>query len=170
MNVAEAIKTKRAIRKFQDKPIPADALQAILWAGRRAQSAKNSQPWHFIVLQDRQRLKDLSQLGDFASHLAGAAAGICILTPPPEQRFSIMFDAGQSASYMQLAAWEMGIGSCLATIYQTDKARQLLGFPQELEIHVAISFGYPADEELLTRPNRKGGRLPLDEIVHWEKW
>jgi nitroreductase len=71
---------------------------------------------------------------------------------------------------MQLAAWDLGVGSCLASIYQPDKARGLLGFPQDLYLRIAISFGYPQETDKLTNPPQKGGRRPLDEIVHWNKW
>jgi nitroreductase len=81
-----------------------------------------------------------------------------------------MFDAGQAAAYMQLAAWELGVGSCLATIYEEEKARQLLGFPEDQRIRIAISFGYPLEEDAIDRLPKKGGRRSLNEIVHWEKW
>jgi nitroreductase len=71
---------------------------------------------------------------------------------------------------MQLAAWDLGIGSCIASIYEPEKARQLLGYPADLHLRFALSFGYPSDASTLTRPPKKGGRRPLDEIVHWEKW
>ncbi|MEK6221741.1 MAG: nitroreductase family protein [Chloroflexota bacterium] len=170
MNVYEAIKTKRAIRKFEDTPIPQDQINKILNAGRRAQSAKNSQPWHFISITNKGTLKKLSKMGLFAGHLADAALAIAIITPPPEKRFSIMFDAGQSASYMQLIAWELGIGSCLATIYNPDKARPLLEFPQSKEIRIAISFGYPASKYLKPRKPKNKGRRKIDDVVHVEKW
>jgi nitroreductase len=170
MDVFEAIQHKRAIRSFKDEPLPEEVTLKILNAGRRAQSAKNMQAWHFIAIQDRETLKALSGMGNFASHLANAALGIAIITPPPETRFSIMLDAGQAAAYMQLAAWEIGVGSCLATIYEPEKARQLLGFPPELEIHIAISFGYPADATNLSRSPQKGGRKSFNESVHWERW
>lgn len=170
MNVSAAILTKRAIRQFQDKPLPDEAVRVILNAGRRAQSSKNTQPWHFIAIREREGLRALAELGVYAAHLASAAMGVAILTPDPEQRFSIMFDAGQSAAYMQLAAWELGIGSCLASIYEPEKARRLLGFPEDLHLRIAISFGYPLEEAALTRPPRPGGRQPLGEVVHWEKW
>jgi nitroreductase len=170
MDVRVAIRTKRAVREFKDQPLPEQAIRAILQAGRRAQSAKNRQPWHFIAVQDKQTLKQLSEMGTYASHLAGAALGVVILTPDPASRFSVMFDAGQSAAYMQLAAWELGIGSCPATIYEPEKARQLLGFPEDLYVHIAFSFGYPLDAAVITAPPRKGGRLPADEVIHWEKW
>jgi nitroreductase len=170
MRVQEAIRTKRAIRTFQDKPLPEDAVNEILNAGRLAQSAKNIQPWHFIAIQDKATLKALAELGHYAGHLAGAALGVALVTPPPEQRFSVMFDTGQAAAYMQLAAWEMGITSCPATIYQPEKARELLGFPEEFTINVALSFGYPSEEAEAPRPARKQGRRQFDEVVHFERW
>ncbi len=170
MNVSDAIKYKRAVRQFQDKPLPRDVILAILDAGRRSQSSKNTQPWDFIVIQDKVTLKALSNLGTYAGHLAGAALGVAVITPSPEQRFSIMFDAGQAAAYMQLAAWELGIGSCLATIYEPEKARQLLGFPEDLFIRIAISFGYPLKDDQFDSPPVKGGRRSFEEVVHWERW
>lgn len=170
MDVLSAIDSKRAVRQFEDKPLSPDAVETILNAGRRAQSAKNRQPWYFIAIQDKERLKALSELGTYAGHLAGAALGVAIITPPRENRFSIMFDAGQAAAYMQLAAWHLGIGSCPATIYQPEEAKKLLGFPDDLHIYLALSFGYPADKSTLTRPNQKGGRKQYDEVVHYETW
>jgi nitroreductase len=81
-----------------------------------------------------------------------------------------MFDAGQAAAFMQLEAWELGVGSCPASIYEPEKARQLLEFPQDLHLRIALSFGYPADESKLTGTPVKGGRRAFDEAVHWEKW
>jgi nitroreductase len=95
---------------------------------------------------------------------------VAILTPDPALRFQILFDAGQAAAYMQLAAWELGIGSCMATIYQGEQARQVLNFPPEWHLRFAISFGYPLEPSALTRPPKKGGREALAEMIHWEKW
>ena len=170
MNVSKAIHMKRAVRQFSADPLPEQAILTILNAGRRAQSSKNTQPWQFIAITDKTLLKALSECGNWAGHLAGASLGVAILTPDPGDKFQTMFDAGQAAAYMQLAAWEEGIGSCLASIYDPDKAQQLLGFPQDLYLHIAISFGYPQEPEILTRNPQKGGRRPLNEIVHWNKW
>jgi nitroreductase len=170
MNVSEAIKTKRAVRQFSSEPLPEEAVRAILNAGRRAQSAKNMQPWRFIAIRDRETLAALSKMGQYAGHLAGATLAVAILTSDPAARFSIMFDAGQAAAYMQLAAWELGIGSVPATIYEPEQARALLGFPAEWHLRVALSFGYPQEAEVLSRPNKPGGRATLEDVVHWEKW
>ena len=169
-SVSDAIHLKRAVRKFKDDPLPQEAVRAILNAGRRAQSSKNTQPWQFIAITSKATLQALSECGTYAGHLAGAALGVAILTPDPAQRFSLMFDAGQAAAYMQLAAWELGIGSCLATIYEAEKARKILGFPQEFHLRIALSFGYPLDEQALFHPPRPGGRRSLVEVVHWEQW
>lgn len=170
MKVSEAIRLKRAVRTFKDAHLPEATIRAILNAGRRAQSSKNTQPWHFIAITDKAMLKALSECGEWAGHLAGAALGVAILHPDPTEKFQTMFDVGQAAAYMQLAAWEMGVGSCLASIYQGDKARQALGFPQDLHLRIAISFGYPADEQALTRPPQSGGRKPLSNFLHWDRW
>jgi len=161
---------KRAVRKFRNEPLPEDVIHAILNAGRRSQSSKNTQTWQFIAIRDKDILKALSECGTWAGHLAGAALGVAILTPDPMEKFQIMFDAGQAAAYMQLAAWELGVGSVPASIYQAEKARQILGFPEDFHLRIALSFGYPAEEEMLTAVPQKGGRRELEEVVHWERW
>ena len=170
MNVAEAIRMKRAVREFADTPLPDEVIHAILNAGRRSQSSKNTQPWQFIAIRDKEILKALSECGTWAGHLAGAALGIAILTPDPMEKFQTMFDAGQAAAFMQLAAWELGIGSVPASIYEPEKAREILGFPPELHLRIALSFGYPANEEVLSAAPQKGGRLALEGMVHWDRW
>ena len=170
MNVSEAIRTKRAIRKFQDKPLPEETVQAILNAGRRSQSSKNEQVWQFIAIRDKSVLKALSETGTYAGHLAGAALGVAILTADPDRKFQIMFDAGQAAAFMQLAAWELEVGSAPASIYEPEKARQILGFPSEWHLRIALSFGYPLDEGKFSAAPKKGGRRSLDEVVHWDTW
>ena len=170
MNVSEAIRTKRAVRKFTDQPIDDATARTILNAGRRSQSSKNTQAWQFIAIRDKETLKALSTCGEWAGHIAGAALAVAILTPDPAEKFQRLFDAGQAAAFMQLAAWELGIGSCPASIYEPEKAREILGFPPEWHLRLALSFGYPQDEEKLTAPPQKGGRMALDEIVHWDKW
>jgi len=173
MDAIEAIRTKRMVRSFADRPIEPERLEAILDAGRHAPSSKNSQRWDFIVIDDREQLRALSAVGRYASHLAGAAAAIAIVTPDPHgpgSPLSVVWDCGIAAENLMLAAWSMGIGSCPATVYDSDLARQLLGYPPELDCEYVISFGYPANPEDLTRPPRAGGRKALDEVVHRGRW
>ena len=170
MNVSDAIRLKRAVRKFQDKPLSNEVVHAILNAGRRSQSSKNTQAWRFIAIRDKEILKELSQCGEWAGHIAGAALCVAILTPEPTEKFQTMFDAGQAAAFMQLVAWELGVGSCPASLYEFDKARAILGFPAEWHLRIALSFGYALEEEKLSAPPKKGGRMAFEEVVHWDRW
>lgn len=168
-----AIVGRRAIRSFADRPLAPEHLDRILQAGRRSGSSKNAQRWAFIVCRDREHLRQLSELGPWAGHLAGAAVGIALVTPDPGAPgapMSILFDLGQAANNMMLAAWELGIGSVPATVYEHDRARELLGYPEDRWCEYLLSFGYPADPDELVRPLKAGGRVRLDDIVHEERW
>jgi nitroreductase len=177
--VWHAIATKRAVRRFADRPIEPAHLDRILRAGRHSGSSKNMQRWTFIVCRDRAHLRELAEVGPWAGHLAGAAAGIALVTPDPRGALdpngdgaplSIMFDLGQAAQNMMLAAWELGIGSVPATVYQHDLARRLLGYPDDQHCEYLLSFGYPADASDLTRPAKTGGRRELGQMVREERW
>ncbi len=169
MDVWEAIRKKRAVRQFKPEPLSAEHVKRILDAGRRSQSSKNSQPWHFIAVQNRETLQQLSTMGDYLGHVAGAALCVVICLPVENERtLWHFFDAGQSASYMQLAAQEVGVGSCLGTIYQPEAVRELLGIPADWQARLLISFGYPADQP--ARPPRKEGRREFDDVTHFERW
>ena len=173
MSVWDAVATKRVVRRFADRPIDSDALVRILNAGRRAASSKNLQRWDFIVCRHRGHLQDLSRAGPWAEHLAGATVAIALVTPDPaaaDSPHSVMFDLGMAAGNMMLVAWELGIGSVPATVYEQDLARELLGYPEDRHCEYVISFGYPVDPDTLTRPNKAGGRQALTDIVHDERW
>lgn len=166
METWQAIDTVRVVREFDPRPIEDGALQRILHAARRTGSSKNRQDWSFIVCREREQLRQLAAVGPYAGHLAGAAAGVALVGPIDRDRW----DLGRAAQNMVLAAWDLGIGSVPATVYDADLARRLLGLPAELECGYLLSFGYPADPSELNRPNRAGGRKPLEELVHEERW
>jgi nitroreductase len=171
MEVENAINSQRVVRDFTDRTISDDDVAAILNAARRTGSSKNSQRWSFIVIRDRGRLQQLSTVGDYAGHLAGAAVAIAMLTTRLEgDRCSDMWDLGRAAQNMTLVAWARGIGSVPATVYQEERCREILGYPEDEYCEYILSFGYPADAADLTRPLRKGGRRPLEEMVHNETW
>ena len=160
MSVSELIRTKHAVRQFTDEPLPEEAIRSILNAGRRAQSSKNTQPWHFIAIRDRETLRQLSQCGMYAGHLAGAPFAIALIASTAEG-----FDLGQAAASMQLAAWDLGIGSCIASMWEPEQAKAILGVPQDLHFDVAISFGYPLPSREQSHAPKPGGRKPFDEVV-----
>ncbi len=173
METMRAIGSIRVVREFSADPIATADLDRILDAGRRAGSSKNLQRWDFIVVTDRERLARLAEIGPYAGHLAGAALAIALVTPEPRAPgapLSIEWDMGRAAQNMVLAAWALGIGSCPATVYEQDLAREILGYPADHHCEYVLSFGHPADPERLVRPNRAGGRRAIDEIVHRERW
>jgi nitroreductase len=125
------------------------------------------------VCREREHLRQLGKVGPWAGHLAGAAVGIALVTPDPSKThapLSVMFDLGMAADSMILTAWELGIGSVPATVYDHELARELLGYPEDHHCEFLLSFGYPADASALTRPLKAGGRRPLGELVHEERW
>ncbi len=173
METWKAIDSIRVVRAFADKPIEDHQLYRILDAGRRAGSSKNLQRWDFIVIRSRERLKRLVDVGNFAQPVAGASLSIALVTPDPRAKdapLSIVFDLGRAAQNMVLAAWELGIGSVPTTVYNHQLARELLGFPEDHHCEYLLSFGYPADPSALHAPKQAGGRVPLVDILHQERW
>jgi nitroreductase len=173
MELADAIAGYRAVRQFDGRPLEDAHLDAILQAGRRAPSSKNTQRWGFIVVTERNALERLSKVGDYAGHLGGAAAGIALVVPEtsaPEAAIWVALDAGQAAQNMLLTAWSLSVGGVHAAVYDQGMARELLGYPADSRCDLILSFGYPADPSLLSTPARPGGRRPLSEVVHRERW
>src|SRR4051794_27345790 len=147
------------VRQVAERPLDPAAVERILDAGRHAGSSKNLQRWDFIVVRDRSLLQALANVGRYAGHLAGAAMAVALVTPDPfaeGQPQSVMWDLGLAAQNMMLAAWELGIGSCPATVYDQALARSLLGYPDDHHCEYLLSFGYPADPSDLTRAPRAG--------------
>ena len=172
MDTWQAINSVRVVREFADRPLRPDHLTRILNAGRRTGSSKNEQRWVFITVQGDEHLRELAAVGRYGGHLAGAAAAVALVTPDPNgpRGKSIMWDVGRAAQNMVLAAWELGIGSAPATVYDHKLAGKLLGLPADQDCSFILSFGYPADPSVLTAPNRAGGRRSLDEVVRTERW
>lgn len=173
MEPYQLILSLRAVRHFTGQQIPAEVLERILQAARWTGSAKNTQPWQFVVVLNRESLQELATLGSYASHLAKAAVGVVLATPPGYA----LFDAGRVSQNMMLAAWTDGVGSCIASFSEEDKARALLGIPDAFQAHTAISFGYPLPNAPRTIEGlpceqvlASTGRRPLDELIHWEQW
>jgi len=162
MNTLEAIRTKRSVRTFTDQAVSEEKISDILNAGRMSQSSKNDQPWTFVLIQDKGRLKAVSECGAYAGHVAEAAFAIILV-----DHNNWSFDIGQAAAYLQLAAWELGVSSCIAYFGEEAKLKRLLGIPAELNVEIGISFGYAAESP---RTARKSSRKPLEEILKRERW
>jgi nitroreductase len=167
----EAIRSRRNVRSFEDRPLPEDHLNEILEAGRRAPSSQNWQPWDFVVITEREQVIKLSQTWQGAGHVAHSAATVALVASPPEQerrRGTLYYDLGQATVSMMLAAASLGVGSCHSSVGQQDLAREILGVPADKFCAYMISLGYPADRplSLIRHPNRR----PFDEVVHRGHW
>ena len=173
MNTWDAIRTRRNVREFDDRPIPPEDLDRIVAAAALAPRSMNEQRWAFVACREKENLEELSRSGDYAGHVASAAAAIAFLTPRADdvaERESIAFDLGQAVENSMLAAWELGIGSCHGSVYDEPRVRELLAYPPEMTCDLVVSFGYPADPASLAPPGSRGGRKRLDDLRHDERF
>jgi nitroreductase len=171
METWDAIRARRNVRRFTDRAIAPAELDRILEAGRRSPSSMNQQRWDFVVSVDRERLRALGDLSQWAGHAAGAAAAVALIIPvsdDPDVNESLEFDLGQAAMSMMLAAADLGIGSCHGAVTDQEAARRLLGLPAERSCDLLLSFGYPADRPLA--PAERPKRRAFDDVVHRERW
>ena len=171
METLEAIRARRNVREFTDQAIPDADLDRILAAGRLAPSAKNWQPWDFVVVTDSEQLGRLSKVWQGGGHIAGAAAAIALTLPvldDPKRKLVARFDLGQTAAFIQLAAADLGVGCGHSSIGDQDLARDVLGLPDDVEAALILDLGYPADRPLA--PLKRHDRRPLDDIVHRGRW
>ncbi len=170
METWDAITSRRDVRSFEDRPIAEDDLDRILEAGRRSPSARNWQPWDFVVVTGRERLIELAKVWQGAGHVASSAATVALIAPVVEahRRQTEYFDLGQAAISMMIAAADLGIGSGHSSVGDQELARELLGFPEDRVCAHLIPFGYPAERPLfpLQRPDRRS----VDEVVHRDRW
>jgi nitroreductase len=171
METLEAIRARRNVRQFTDQAIPGADLDRILAAGRLAPSAKNWQPWDFVVVTDREQLDRLSKVWQGGGHIAGAAAAVALTLPvldDPKRELVARFDLGQTAAFIQLAAADLGVGCGHSSISDQELARDVLGLPDDVEAALVLDLGYPADRPLA--PLKRHDRRPLDDIVHRGRW
>jgi nitroreductase len=170
MQTWDAIRSRRNVRSFTPRPVPAEDLDRILDAGRRAPSSKNSQPWDFVVVTDRDQLAALSKVWTYAAHVAGSAATVALVISAlaDERRSVVYYDLGQATMSMMLAATDLGIGTGHSAVGDQDLARRVLGLPSDRTCAYLISMGYPADRPL--RPMVRPDRRPLADVVHRGGW
>jgi nitroreductase len=169
MQTWEAITSRRNVRLFAERPIPAADLDRILEAGRRSPSSQNWQPWDFVLVTDRAQLTELAKVWRGAGHVAHSAATIVVVGPPADNPFRrAQLDLGQATMQMMLAAADLGIGSCHAGIADMPRVRELLGIPDDRDWALLISLGYPADRPLT--PIKNPDRRPFDDVVHRGHW
>jgi nitroreductase len=161
-----ALVSRREVREYDGRPLPADAVQRILEAGRLAGSSRNRQARRFVVLRDRGLVEHAAEAVYAPSNLLGAALVVAIVV---RGRGPVAFDAGRAAQNMMVAAWGEGIGSCPAHLPEAEVAK-LLKIPAEMQVNRVIAFGYVDPERANAPKSVARKRKPLDELVHWETW
>jgi nitroreductase len=165
VDVDLAIASKRDVKTYADRPLPAGAVDRILDAGRLSGSARNRQPWQFVVVEDAARRERLADAVYAPENVRAAALVVAVVTGGGGG-----FDCGRAAQNMMLAAWNEGIGSSPNGLADRDAAREAIGLEPEAEIAIVLSFGYPArtrepSERAVEEWSGRANRKPLEEVV-----
>ena len=171
METWDAIRSRRNVRRYADRPIEQADLDRILESARRTPSSVNQQAWDFVVVTERDRLRELSKIWRYAAHVGTSAATIVLVTPVSDdrdERDAFQYDIGQATMSIMLAAADLGIGSGHASVGDQALVRSLLGMPEDRECPILVALGYPAERRLepIARPNRRD----LDDVAHRERW
>lgn len=161
MEVYEALKTRRTVRRFKPDPVSGEALERILEAARWAPSSRNQQPWHLIVIRDRERLKPIGEIARTGGFIAEAPLAIAIVMSDADQP---VMDAGRALQQMEVMAWSEGMGTCFVTLPDDENRRikEVLDIPMEMDLITVLPFGYRTDDF-------KGRGIPrkaMVEMVH----
>jgi nitroreductase len=162
-----AIASRREVRSYEDRPLPADVQRRILEAGRVSGSSANRQERRFVVVESDEAKRSLSETVYTPSNITGAqfAVAVVIYGKGPGS-----FDAGRAAQNMMLAAWNEGVGSCPNGMPDRGATASVLGLSEGEEPTIVVSFGYPSKprdpegrsaEEWVAAANRK----PFDEVI-----
>lgn len=163
MDVFEAVRTALAVREYQDAPIPPDVVRRIVEAGRLTGSSMNRQPWHFLVVENRDTLRQLGALARTGPYLAHAPLAVVVLIEPG--RFGVS-DGSRAIQSMMLTAWGEGVASSWVGFMGLEAVKPLLGIPDDLDVLAIVPFGYPARDIGEGKKKRK----PLAAVASRERY
>jgi nitroreductase len=169
MDVMEAIKERRSVRAYQDRPVPEEKLKAILEAARLAPSAANRQEWKFIVVQDKEKRLSIMKAAGGQKFVGEAPVVIAAvsLNPGYVMRCGVPahpVDLAIAVDHMTLKAVEEGLGTCWIGHFEQEKVKEILNVPKEYKVVVLLTLGYPADSP---SPKR---RKSLEELISYERF
>ncbi len=163
MEVFEAVRTMLAVRRYQDKPVPEATVRRIVEAGRLTGSGMNEQPWHFIVVQDRDTLRRLGAMARTGPYVAEAPLAIVVAVE--KTRFAAS-DASRAIQSMLLTAWADGVGSNWVGFGGLEEVKKFLKIPAKLDVLAILPFGYPVGVVGRGKKQRK----PLGVVAHREHY
>ena len=169
MNVIDAIRNRRSVRAYEERPVEEEKLMMVLEAGRLAPSANNSQDWRYIIVTDEEKRRRLSVASNNQAFVAEAPVVIacCAETDGRIMRcghLAYLINVSISIDHMTLAAVELGLGTCWIGSFYPDQVREILDIPGEIEVVELLTLGYPRGE------SAPKGRLPIEELVRWGGW
>jgi nitroreductase len=163
MEVFEAVRTVLAVRKYLETPVPPEVVRRIVEAGRLTASSGNSQPWHFIVVENRETLRQLGALARTGPYIAQAPLAVVVAI---EETKLAVSDTSRAIQSMILTAWSDGVGSNWVGFLGFNELKSLLGIPDALNVLTVLPFGYPAQ----TLGRGKKQRKPLADVAHRERF
>lgn len=161
--VFNAVSTVLAVRGYRDKQVPEDVIRRIIEAGRLPASSQNGQPWHFILVEERETLQQLGSLAPSGRYTAEAAFAIVVVIS--HSRFGVS-DGSRAIQSVMLTAWAEGVGSNWVGFRGLDSVKPLLKIPDDMEILAIVPFGYPAKRIGRGKKNRN----PLAEVASRERY
>ncbi|HZC79067.1 MAG TPA: nitroreductase family protein [Ktedonobacterales bacterium] len=164
METFEAIRTLLAVRAYRDTPIPEDVVREIVEAGRLTASASNGQPWHFIVVQDKDTLRQLGALATTGPYIAQAPLAV-VVGISAGNPYGVS-DASRAIQDMLLAAWSRGVGGNWVGARNAAAVKPVLGIPDDVDVLAIVPFGYPAQPVGAGKKQRK----PLGEVASRERF
>jgi len=163
MDVFEAVRTLLAVRNYQDTPVPDAVVHKIVEAGRLTASGMNAQPWHFIVVQGPDMLRQLGALARTGPYIAQAPLAIVVAM---DKSPLAVADSSRAIQSMMLTAWAEGVGSNWVGFQGLETIKPLLNIPDDLDVLAILPFGYPAQAVGQGKKQRK----PLAEVAQREQF
>jgi nitroreductase len=162
MKALEALRTRRSVRRYQDRPVAPEVLEQIVDAGRLAATARNGQPWEFVVLTDHDLKAQVAAATDHGKFIADGPAAIAVFCQ--ESKYYLE-DGAAATQNILVAAHSLGLGACWIAGDKKEYAPaigKLLGAPQQMRLVSLVALGYPQDQ----LPEKE--KRPLSAVLHWE--
>ena len=172
MDVLEAIRKRHSVRTYKSKPIPKKTMKKLLEAARIAPSASNIQPWHFIIVTDREKRIRLTRGGRYAKPVAKAPTVIVGCGDKEASPKWYKVDVTIALEHIALAATNEGLGTCWIGSFTETQVREMLKIPDNFAVVALLTVGYPREKpDIETRVLRaKRERKSLNEIVSYEEF
>lgn len=170
MNVIDAIKTRKSVRKYSSKSIEDEKLTAVLEAARLAPSASNRQEWRFVIVRDAERRKRIAEAANKQTFV-GEAPAVIVACAETDGRIMMCgqpcypIDVAIALDHITLAAVEQGLGTCWIGAFDEKKVKEILGIPEEIRVVGLMPIGYPADPSPVEKK-----RLTFNAVVKHECW